>query len=168
MNISSDHWKPESCFIEISGACNAKCPYCVKGRGIQPQGRLMPIETFDKVLNHLGCNGMLPKSGMIHLFNWGEPMLHPHINEIIKICGKYGLGAFISSNLIHLQELEEESLHLLAGIGISLSGFSEASYSRIHGKKLDTVLRKRGRKRYISLLLLGEIRGKIGLVFKNI
>ncbi len=132
--------KPELCFIEISGACNAKCPYCVKGRGIQSQGRVMPVETFDRILQHLKKNDMLPRSRMIHLFNWGEPMLHPEIDEIIQTCGKHGLFAFISSNLIHLPKLEPLSLRLLTGVGLSLSGFTDDSYGRIHGKRIKTVL----------------------------
>jgi hypothetical protein len=77
---------------------------------------------------------------MIHLFNWGEPMLHPHLNDIIKICGKYGLLAFISSNMTRLQPLDNISLNLLTGVGVSLSGFSDSSYGRIHGKSLRGVL----------------------------
>ena len=100
----------------------------------------MPVETFDRILNYLKASKMLPKSGMIHLFNWGEPMLHPQINDIIKTCGKYGLLAFISSNLIHLPKLQARALRLLTGIGVSLSGFTDDSYRRIHGKKLKTVL----------------------------
>lgn len=83
---------------------------------------------------------MLPRSGMIHLFNWGEPMLHPKIDQIIQICGRYDLLAFISSNLIHLPQLEPLSLRLLTGVGVSLSGFSDDTYGRIHGKHIKTVL----------------------------
>lgn len=135
-----NHFRPELCFIEISGACNARCPYCVKGRGIQAQGRVMPVETFESILRHLKTHGMLPRSGMIHLFNWGEPMLHPKIDQIIQTCGRYGLFAFISSNLIYLPTLETLSLRLLTGVGVSLSGFTDDSYGRIHGKRIKTVL----------------------------
>lgn len=133
-------YKPELCFIDISGACNAKCPYCVKGRGIQAQGRVMSTKTFERILSHLKANDLLPRSRMIHLFNWGEPMLHPKIDRIIQICGRYGLLAFISSNLIYLPKLEPLSLRLLTGVGVSLSGFTEHSYGRIHGKSLKSVL----------------------------
>lgn len=132
--------KPQKCFIEISGACSAKCPYCVKGRGIQRQGRIMPVAVFDEILNYLKLNNMLPTSRLVSLYNWGEPMLHPQINEIIKTCGKYGLRASISSNLIHLKTLEKRSLHLINSVGVSLSGFSEDSYGRIHGKSFKAVL----------------------------
>jgi pyruvate-formate lyase-activating enzyme len=138
--MPSKRLKPELCFIEISGACNAKCPYCVKGRGIQAQGRVMPAETFERILKHLKTIDMLPQSGMIHLFNWGEPMLHPNIDQIIETCGKYGLFAFISSNLIRLPKLAPLSLRLLTGVGVSLSGFSDATYGRIHGKRIKTVV----------------------------
>jgi pyruvate-formate lyase-activating enzyme len=138
--MPSKRLKPELCFIEISGACNAKYPYCVKGRGIQAQGRVMPVETFERILKHLKTIDMLPQSGMIHLFNWGEPMLNPNIDQIIQSCGKYGLFAFISSNLIYLPKLDPISLRLLTGVGVSLSGFSDETYGRIHGKRIKKVV----------------------------
>jgi hypothetical protein len=100
----------------------------------------MPVETFESILRHLKTHGMLPQSGMVHLFNWGEPMLHPRIDEIIQTCGKYGLFAFISSNLIYLPKLQSSSLRLLTGVGVSLSGFTDDSYGRIHGKRIQPIL----------------------------
>ena len=117
-------FQPALCYIEISGACNACCPYCVKGSGVQDQGGFMSVKTFDKILDYLSVNNLLPISGCIHIFNWGEPTIHPKINEIIGTVGKYGLRAFISSNLIYLPKFNRKSLSILNGIEISLSGFS--------------------------------------------
>ena len=134
-------FQPIELTIEISGFCNAKCPYCVKGSGAQKPGGFMSVDTFDKILGHFRTNRLLPKSGCISLFNWGEPFLHPELNEILRIVGKYGLHAYISSNLIYLPELTRESLSVLKGLTISLSGLSQASYGYIYGKQLTTVLR---------------------------
>jgi len=134
-------FKPRICFIEISGKCNATCPYCVKGSGAQPQGRFMPLETFERILNFLSSKGMLSEMRVLHLFNWGEPTLHPHLNEIIKTVAKFGLRSFISSNMLKLPRLDPEALACLAGMDISISGFSQTSYGRIHGGRIDNVLK---------------------------
>jgi MoaA/NifB/PqqE/SkfB family radical SAM enzyme len=128
-------------YIEISGVCNARCPYCVKGSGAQKQGGFMPTDTFDKVLGHLKANQILPKSRCVNIYNWGEPLLHPQINEILKIVGEYGLKAYISTNLIFLPLFTKEALSNLKGLTISLSGFTQKSYRYIYGKQLESVLK---------------------------
>lgn len=125
-------------FIDITGACNAHCPYCVKGSGSQRQGGFMSVSTFDKVLKYLKLNNALTTT--IHLFNWGEPSLHPEINEILRTVGRYECRAFLSTNMMHLPDYSRRSLSFVNGIDISLSGFSQASYGRIHGGQLDKVL----------------------------
>ena len=125
-------------FINITGACNAHCPYCVKGSQPQGQGGIMSISTFDKILRYLKLNNGL--TATIHLFNWGDPSLHPEINEILRIVGRYGCRAFLSTNMLYLPDYNRKSLSFVNGIDISLSGFSQASYGRIHGGQLNKVL----------------------------
>lgn len=132
--------RPSEVIIEISGICNARCPYCVKGSGAQKQGDFIALSLLDRILDHLKMHRLFPRSGCVNLCNWGEPMLHPQINEVLDTIGKYGLRAFISTNLIHLPELTKEALSVLKGITVSLSGFSQESYGYIHGKRITTVL----------------------------
>lgn len=133
-------FKPTDIVMEISGVCNAKCPYCVKGSGAQRQGSFISLYTLDKILHHLKKYQLISKSGCITLSNWGEPMLHPEINEILNRIRKYGLRAFISTNLIYLPKLTKESLFVIKELKVSLSGFTQESYGYIHGKRLTSVL----------------------------
>ncbi len=131
---------PTDLILEISGVCNAKCPYCVKGSGAQKQGSFISLSTLDRILSHLRTHQLLPKSGCITLSNWGEPTMHPEINEVLNRIGTYGLRAFMSTNLVYLSELTKESLFVIKELKISLSGFTQESYGYIHGRRLATVL----------------------------
>ena len=126
-------------FIDITGACNARCPYCLKGSGAQSSGGFMSVGTFEKIFKYLKSNKELVNA--ICLFNWGEPSLHPEINKILRTVGKYGRRAFLSSNLIYLPDYDKKALACMNGMDISLSGFSQSSYGYIHGGQLDKVLK---------------------------
>lgn len=132
---------PLGCFIEISGRCNGRCPYCVKGNGTQPPGGFIAPETFENLLEFLEKNSAIPASREISLFNWGEPFLHPQIEKILLIANSFNLRGFFSSNLLYLPELSVEALAAISGIRVSLSGFTQESYGRIHGGNLPDVLR---------------------------
>ena len=135
-------------FIEISGKCNAKCPYCAQWRLKQENhfGGIMSPILFEQILNHLlkiriidkkDNQGNLP---YIRLFNWGEPFLNLEINNILQILKNKKLKADISSNFIVMPNIDEKLLPVIGKIKISLSGFSQDSYGRIHGAALDKVL----------------------------
>jgi MoaA/NifB/PqqE/SkfB family radical SAM enzyme len=129
--------------IEISGKCNAKCPYCARQHfGQRYAGKNMSPILFEKILGHLVNIGLLHRDHKqkIYLFNWGEPFLNPEINDILEILKKYNLSGCISSNFIKLPEISCSSLPILSDVVFSLSGFSQDSYGKIHGACLATVL----------------------------
>lgn len=77
--------------IEISGLCNAKCPYCAHTRRLHEgyRGTFMSAAMFqsiiDKLIRKKVINDHYRETDAIDLFNWGEPFLHPDINSILKI-----------------------------------------------------------------------------------
>lgn len=129
--------------IEISGRCNAKCPYCARQRFKQRySGKNMSPVLFEQILDHLLNIGLLHRdhTSTIHLYNWGEPFLNPEINDILKILKKKKLYAGISSNFIVKPEVDKDNLQVISNITFSLSGFSQDSYGKIHGASLHKVL----------------------------
>jgi len=132
--------KPQNCYIEISGICNAHCPYCVKGSGAQAQGQFMEVDAFEKLLGYLQRQNGFPEHKVLALYNWGEPFLHPHLNELLYIADSFGLKVNLSSNFLHLPNLTTKSFKIINGVTFSLSGFSQESYGRIHGGQLAKVL----------------------------
>ncbi|MFO0972161.1 MAG: hypothetical protein U1A27_01805 [Phycisphaerae bacterium] len=127
-----------SLVIEIVGRCNARCTYCPTGNGAKPAGAIMPVELFERILDHL--DGLSLIKSPILPYNFGEPLIHPRINDMLSAVRERGHQARISTNLIHLPRLSPESFAALALIEISLSGMTQASYAIGHGASLRQTL----------------------------
>jgi len=122
-------------FIEICGKCNAKCPWCANGSSTvkMDTGSFMSAEQFKKLIFSLMQKEMINDDTVIHLYNWGEPFLHPDIENIISILNENRIKFYISTNgsinkLFYNPGLFEH----LTGFRFSTSGFSQKSYDRIH------------------------------------
>lgn len=135
--------KTKQIFFEISGKCNAKCPYCAQFRLKKENhfGEIMSSILFEQIVDHLFKIGIINKNDppTINLFNWGDPFLNPNINDILQILKNKKLKAVISSNFIAVPDIDKELLPVIDSVTFSLSGFSQASYGRIHGASLNKV-----------------------------
>lgn len=122
---------PFHAVIDIMNICNLKCPYCPTGRN-QNSGRIKKIIDSD-ILNKF-IDNLHKYLIVVDLFNWGEPLLHPKINDIVNMLHKKGIFLQISSNLnIHDQQILERlcdaELDLLI---ISISGITQEIYEKYH------------------------------------
>jgi tetratricopeptide (TPR) repeat protein len=128
-------------YFDISGVCNARCRYCINGGKNSlsgPQHRLgagqIDVLDFEKAINYMLGNNIIGNSSVIHLYNWGEPFLHPRFKEIISILNNNHLHFGLSTNASRPTFFnDDEALSGLDGIIFSMPGFSQASYDRIHG-----------------------------------
>lgn len=125
--------------IEISGLCNARCTYCPTGNGEKRPAGFMSVDLFRRILDHL--HGLNLIASPIMPYNFGEPFIHPSINEILSLISDRGYYAHLSTNIQHLPRLEPESLAAIGQLEISLSGMRQESYARGHGGNLAVVLR---------------------------
>lgn len=95
--------------------------------------RFIPVNEFTNALLYLKDNGFINDNTVIHLYNWGEPFLHPQFSEIIQVLInnniKYGLS---TNGSIYKELIDTPLLHELK---FSLPGYSQESYNKIH--KLD-------------------------------
>jgi len=136
--------KATRAYIEISGVCNGKCPYCTQRRLRQAghSGSVMSPVLFGQVLDRLLELDVIDraKTPDISLYNWGEPSLNPKINEILHTLKERGLRARISSNFIKKPDIDKEYIPVISSLALSLSGFSQDSYGRIHGASLEETL----------------------------
>lgn len=134
--------------IEITGKCNLQCAHCAQRRLKQSGiwGDIMPPDLFSRILDHLIKIGMIDGPGTrdvpfhVILYSWGEPLLHPKINEILRILRDKKFKAGVSSNLVHLPHIERELFPVIGNLTLSLSGFTQDSYGRIHGQSLQKVI----------------------------
>jgi MoaA/NifB/PqqE/SkfB family radical SAM enzyme len=127
-------------FFEITGKCNAKCNYCITGNGTQT-GNFVDVEKFKKTINSLYEKKIVDSNTNFSLFNWGEPFLHPQFNEIVTFLSNLNIKFSLSSNLSVIpKNINVDSFKSLESLIISMPGFSQNSYSKIHGFKFDKIL----------------------------
>lgn len=118
-------------FIEVCGTCNLKCVSCPQGNSSHGAYamRLMDFELFRKIVAKIGREHGAPS---IHLYNWGEPLLHPRLPEMVDEVNAIGSKCFLSSNLNRIRNLEEVLKRNPYVLRISLSGFTQPVYVRGH------------------------------------
>ena len=128
--IKSPHCpKITSIQFEVTNSCNLKCKMCPVNNGMKREKGFMDFNLFKKVLDEN------PKVEFGLFFNWGEPMLHPKIIDMLEYAKNRSINTFITTNLTTLdtQEKMKEFLKCnLSRITISLDGF-EDSYTKIRG-----------------------------------
>lgn len=128
--------------IEISSSCNAKCRWCttgLKNRICPAMPEYMSPELFERGLNRLFQLGWITEETKIELDNWGEPFLHPQLDEILRILTKKGLRFSLSTNGSIYRKLPAKALKNLERLTISIPGMSKDSYEKIHRLDIDTV-----------------------------
>ena len=127
-------------FFEIVGKCNAKCTYCITGNGTQ-SGGIVDLEKFKETIQTLFEKNIADQNTLFYLFNWGEPFLHPKFNEIISFLSEKDIKFYLSSNFSILpKNISKESFKSCQGITISMPGFSQNSYDKIHQFKFNKIL----------------------------
>lgn len=128
-----------SIFLEISGVCNGKCPYCLNGRYKEKPGSFLSPILFEKILIQLKKNELFNEKTRFGLYNWGEPFLHPQLTEIIKIANKFGISYSFSTNASVVPPIDANFIKCLNSLIFSMPGFSQNSYDRIHGFDFEVI-----------------------------
>lgn len=140
LRIRKTRAMPYTATIDVTNACNLRCPYCPTGlketgRPIQKMG----IDTVSRFLDELGRFLYIA-----HLFNWGESLLHPQIAEIVELVHSRNVFTCISTNLNieNPNVLEAVCDAGLDHLYLSIDGATEASYREYRrGGDFDLVCR---------------------------
>jgi len=112
--------------IEITSACNIKCPFCITTHANFKNG-LMEFETFKSIIDEGSEKGLYAIK-----MNWrGEPLIHPKIAEMTAYAKEKGiLDVFTNTNATLLTKEKSKSL-IKAGMDrliISFEGFEKEIY----------------------------------------
>lgn len=129
----------ESIALDITGFCNAKCKYCPSGNDLSHKGEFISLECYEKILQLLLKYKMCTSNTNFHIYGLGEPLLHPDINRILQITHKYGIKTNISTNASVIPFISSESEKAISRFLISMPGFSEESYKKIHGFSFEKI-----------------------------
>lgn len=125
--------------IDPTNICNLRCPLCPTGQGIRarPHGR-MSLPLFRSLIEQIAAD-----SYKVVLHNWGEPLLHPDIAEMVASATEKRLATEFSSNLNLLSDPLAESI-VRAGLGrlvVSIDGGTQTTYEVYRqGGNLERVL----------------------------
>jgi radical SAM protein with 4Fe4S-binding SPASM domain len=120
---------PRTITIDPLARCNLACPLCPTGRGHQTSSGkgILTLPLLCKILDQL------PQLRTLRLWNWGEPLNHPQIDEIISIAARRGIAVHAHS---HLSLRKDDAFFErlidagLAAIWVSLDGASPETYAR--------------------------------------
>jgi radical SAM protein with 4Fe4S-binding SPASM domain len=116
-------------YIEISpvGYCNHRCTFCAVDYLGYKTIRLNK-EVLIPAIRNMAQNGV--KS--IMFAGEGEPLLHPHISEIINETARAGIKVGITTNGVALTgKLVQKCMQSISWIKVSMNGGS-TSYEKIH------------------------------------
>jgi|GEM_PF-1142333 len=132
--------------IEVSTQCNARCPWCfttkISEKEKSGQGkRAMSIDSFILVIERLEALGLLHDDVLLNLYEIGEPFLNKDIVKIFRYLNGKSIKYAISTNasLTLSFENDPDALKNLSSLLISIPGFSQESYNRVHGFEFDRI-----------------------------
>ncbi|MBI5069718.1 MAG: radical SAM protein [Deltaproteobacteria bacterium] len=129
-------WLPDGndVFLDIVGACNLSCPSCGQGnsRGARRFRGVMQLPLFERILDKVEAEAPGPGRPRIHLFNWGEPLLHPRAPDFVRAVKARGLVCRLSSNLVRPRDLRAVVEARPDWLRVSVSGFWQSTYGVTH------------------------------------
>ena len=120
--------EPTSILIETGNSCNLRCPLCPTGiHGVKMPKAFLTVPKLAEIL------GKFRRLRSVELFMWGEPLLNPHLPELIAEVKRRGLEANVSSNFS--LKMEEGYFARLVDSGLdrlvlSLDGATQATYAK--------------------------------------
>ncbi len=105
--------------IEISNICNLQCSFCPE---VIRTKKLMDLELFERIIIQV-----TPLTELVCFHLMGDPLTHPKLAEMVKICEKYGAKIFFVTNGVLLKATSEQLLLSSAfhQINFSLHSFSD-------------------------------------------
>jgi MoaA/NifB/PqqE/SkfB family radical SAM enzyme len=143
--------------VDISPLCNLHCTFCVHARPsrVEPtretgttdllaiqsfkRTQMMSVERFRQIVNEVDG-----KSMAVALYYLGDPLVHPHLDEMCKLAASARLNSHVSTNFSF--GLTDERIASLVTSGLThltvcIDGMSQESYARTRvGGRLDLVL----------------------------
>ena len=131
--------------VDVVGTCNLRCPSCPIGNtrhDALPQGA-MAVDMLDAIVKK--AKGELGYVAF-HLYNWTEPFLHPKIGDLIRAVTSNKVACHLSTNLNIAKRINDVAEAEPTSIRISVSGFTQGSYSQTHRKGDIEVVKENMRK----------------------
>ncbi len=118
---------PETAMVEPTNLCNLGCPTCPTGTGKIAPLPEMTVDRFQQALDQLR-----PRLRNLALWNYGEPMLHRKLPEIIRRAKSAGVAVVKVSSNVHFLDEARGSALLDSGLDVlilSVDGATQETYA---------------------------------------
>lgn len=93
-------------YLEVTTRCNLSCENCVRNAWDEPLRDMSP-ETFDRIMENLRA---LPELREVYFGGYGEPLLHPNIEEMVEQIKSLGVRVTLTTNGTMLTKEKVEAL----------------------------------------------------------
>lgn len=88
--------------VEISNICNLQCSFCPEV--LRPK-KLMSLDLFREVIRQVA-----PLAEQVAFHLMGDPLVHPHLSELVEICHEEKVRIFFVTNGLLLREKQADLL----------------------------------------------------------
>ena len=108
-------------YLEITNVCNLTCPFCPGTR--REKGFLSPVDF------RLLAGRIRPHTRYLYLHLMGEPLLHPHLAQLLEIGAELDFSLMITTNgtLLPRQEPLLLASPAVEKVSVSLHSFSQGT-----------------------------------------
>jgi len=125
-------------YVEPTTACDLHCRTCIRNVWDDPEEH-MPMDTFQRLAESLD---KLPDLRRVVFTGFGEPLVHPHILEMIEAVRERDLAVTVGSNGLLLNtQMARELVRLgVDRVVVSVDGVKPETYAGVRGAMLSEVL----------------------------
>ncbi|HOX00442.1 MAG TPA: radical SAM protein, partial [Deltaproteobacteria bacterium] len=130
---------PVSINLDLTTACNFKCPHCVDS-GIINTGEDISLDVIRDSVDTLAAKGLLS----VILIGGGEPTVHRDFEEIVRVVKAKGLQVGIATNGSRLERVASVAGILTEGdwLRLSLDAAREETFEKSHKPPAKVTLEK--------------------------
>jgi MoaA/NifB/PqqE/SkfB family radical SAM enzyme len=134
---------PAKVYVEPTTQCNLSCRTCMRNSWTERGGE-MPMALYKRLMDDLAD---FPSIETIAFWGFGEPLLHPHIVEMISLAHSRGIKTeLVTNGLLLSRELSEALVRAgLETLVVSVDGTTPESYGEVRSgadfrKLVDNIL----------------------------
>lgn len=125
---------PRRLVFELTNACNLNCVMCGRNAAnFKPTVFDMDVfKSFEPLMDSIE---------EVTLMGWGEPTIHPHFIDMLKIINKHSARKYFCTNGMNLKKIKDAIFDYNVDVfAVSLDGATDETNGRIRrGSKIDVI-----------------------------
>ena len=125
---------PRRLVFELTNACNLNCVLCGRNAAnFKPTVFDMDVfKSFEPLMDSIE---------EVTLMGWGEPTIHPHFIDMLKIINKHSARKYFCTNGMNLKKIKDAIFDYNVDVfAVSLDGATDETNGRIRrGSKIDVI-----------------------------